>query len=96
VRDVQPTRLDEGDGVGDAKLFEDGEVVHGGEENGAALGTGGLVVVIEHGELAERVPGEEVSAAIGQQLLQAVYFAWLCSKPGGDGGCIRNNRDWPG
>jgi len=93
--DVEPTRLDERNGTGDAELLEDGEVVDGGKEDGATFRTSGrgLVVEIENRQLAKSVTGEELSVAICQQLLEAVVDAGLRLEPCGDGRCIGNKRD---
>ena len=58
----------------EVRVTRDGEVVDGGDEDGAAFGVGGrrLVVEVENGELAEGVAGEEVAAAVGEERIQAV------------------------
>jgi len=96
VGDVESAWLNKGYGTGDAKSLENGKVVDGGEEDGAAFCAcqGRLLIKIENGELAERVAGEQLAAAVRQQLLKAIVAAGLGHEAACNGRRISDKRDW--
>jgi len=96
VRDVEPAWLNKGYGARDAKSLEDGKVVDGGEEDGAAFCArrGRLLIKIENSELAERVAGEQIAAAVRQQLLKAIVAAGLGDEAACNSRRISDKRDW--
>jgi len=98
VRNIKTTRLDERNGTGDAELFQDGEVVDGGKEDGTTLGSSGrrLVVEIENRELAKSVPGEECSTRVREQGLQSIVNARFRLQSGSDASRIANDGNWAG
>jgi len=94
--DVEPTRLDDRDGTRNPQLRKYGEVVDGGEENGAASGARGLVVEVEHSQLAEGVAGEEVAAAVTQEQLEPIVHAGRALEVCRNYGRVGNDGDRTG